>query len=135
MGAALKKTFYSLKISLPIITGVLMLISLINPLFKSLYPKIFTGNFFFDPLIGAIAGSISFGIPIISYISGGELLKQGVSLLAVTAFILSWSTVGIAMYPLEAIHLGKKFASLRNALNFITSILIAILTILTLQVL
>jgi hypothetical protein len=122
-----------MKISLPMIVGILMLISILNPILEKYYSKIFTGNYFFDPLIGAIAGSVSFGIPIASYVTGGELLKEGVSLLAVTAFILSWSTVGIIILPLEIANLGKKFAILRNSLNFITSIIIAILTIITLK--
>ncbi|KKP70693.1 MAG: hypothetical protein UR69_C0003G0032 [Candidatus Moranbacteria bacterium GW2011_GWE2_35_2-] len=111
-----------------------MLISIINPLFEKYYPKIFTGNYFIDPLIGAVAGSISFGIPIASYVTGGELLKEGVSLLAVTAFILAWSTVGVMFMPLEISNLGKKFAIWRNSLNFISSIIIAILTIITLKI-
>lgn len=133
MKIAFQKTLETIKISLPIIIGILMLISILNPLFEKYYPKIFTGNYLLDPLIGAIAGSVSFGIPIASYVTGGELLKEGVSLLAVTAFILAWSTVGIMFMPLEISNLGKKFAIWRNALNFISSIIIAILTIITLK--
>ncbi len=33
------------------------------------------------------------------------------SLIAVTAFILTWTTVGLLMLPLESKFLGKKFAS------------------------
>jgi len=133
MKDAFQKTIQVIKISLPIIIGILMLISLLNPLFEKYYPKIFTGNYFIDPLIGAVAGSVSFGIPIASYVTGGELLKEGVSLLAVTAFILAWSTVGIMFMPLEISNLGRKFAIWRNSLNFISSIVIAILTIITLK--
>jgi hypothetical protein len=133
MKTAFEKTLQNIKISLPITAGILMLVSLLNPLFQKYYPQIFTGNFFIDPLIGAFAGSLSMGIPIAAYVIGGELLKEGVSLLAVTAFILSWSTVYITLMPLEMATVGKKFAILRNSLNFISSIIIAILTILTLN--
>lgn len=112
-----------------------MLINLLNPIFQKYYPLIFTGNFLLDPLIGAIGGSISFGIPITAYVVGGELLTRGVSLLAVTAFIMAWTTVGIAMIPLEIKFLGKKFAILRNFINFFIAIIISILTILTLKLL
>ncbi len=132
---ALKETFKTIKISFPIIIGVLLLISLANSLFAGQYAKIFTGNYFLDPFVGAILGSVSFGIPITSYVAGGELLKEGVSLLAVTAFILSWTTVGVAMLPIEIRAFGKKFALLRNSLNFISSIVIAVLTIVTLKIL
>ncbi len=127
-------TLKTLKMAVPMIVGVLMLISLLNPLFQQFYPKIFTGNFFLDPFLGALAGSVAFGIPITSYIAGGELLKEGVSLLAVTAFILAWTTVGVMMLPVEIKFLGKKFALARNSLNFISSIIIAILTILILRI-
>ncbi|HLN19265.1 MAG TPA: hypothetical protein VK255_03805, partial [Patescibacteria group bacterium] len=79
--------------------------------------------------------TISMGIPIAAYVVGGELLKKGVTLLAVTAFILSWSTVYLTLLPLEIATIGRKFALLRNSLNFVTSIIIAILTIMTLNLL
>ena len=123
------KTINNFKTSIPIIIGVFLLVNLVNSLLKDFYFKVFTGNYFLDPLIGALAGSISFGIPITSYIVGGELLKEGVSLLAVTAFILAWSTVGIAMLPLEASYLGKRFAIYRNIINFFFSVILAVLTI------
>ncbi len=133
MKQAFRKTVGTIKISLPIIIGVLLLISLMNSLFVGQYAKVFTGNYFLDPFLGAVLGSISFGIPITSYVAGGELLKEGVSLLAVTAFILAWTTVGVAMLPIEIRAFGKKFALLRNSLNFVSSIVIAILTIATLK--
>ncbi len=133
MKTALKKTIQTIKMAWPIILGVLMFISLVNPLLQNYYTTVFTDNYFLDPIIGAIIGSISFGIPIISYVTGEELLNNGVSLLAVTAFILAWTTVGIVMLPLESSTLGKKFAISRNLLNFFTAIIVSILTILTLQ--
>ena len=68
-----------------------------------------------------------------SYVVGGEFLQRGVSLLAVTAFIMTWTTVGIAMLPLEAKMLGTKFAIWRNVFNFIFAIIISILTVLILR--
>lgn len=127
------KTYATLKIAIPMIIGILMLVNLLNPVFQEYYVKIFTGNYFLDPLIGSVGGSIAFGIPITAYVVGGELLKSGVSLLAVTAFILTWTTVGLAMLPLEIKFLGKKFAIYRNVFNFFTAIVISILTILTIN--
>ena len=129
-----KNTLSTLKIALPMIFGILLLLSILNPVFETYYPRIFTGNFFIDPVIGALAGSIAFGIPITSYIAGGELLKEGVSLLAVTAFILSWTTVGVAMLPIEIKFLGRRFAILRNAINFVNAIVIAVIVILVLKI-
>lgn len=123
-----------LKTAIPIIVGILLLINLINLFIQDYYTKIFTGNPLIDPLIGAVAGSISFGIPITSYIVGGELLKEGISLIAITAFMLAWTTVGIVMLPLEATFLGKRFAIVRNATNFLFSVIIAVLVIFTLKI-
>ncbi len=130
---AFSKAAQTLKASLPIMIGILLLVNLINLFAKGYYSKLFTGNLILDPLVGALAGSLSFGIPITSYIVGGELLKEGISLIAITAFIMTWTTVGIAMLPLEAKFLGKRFAFIRNILNFIFAIIISILVILTLS--
>ena len=132
---AVLKAAESFKTSLPIMIGILLLINLINLLARDYYPKLFSGNLILDPLIGALAGSISFGIPITSYLVGGELLKAGVSLVAITAFILTWTTVGVAMLPLEAKFLGWRFALTRNGLNFILAIIISLLVIFTLNLL
>lgn len=115
--------------------GILLLLSLFHQLLKNNYQHWFSGNYFIDPLIGALAGSISFGIPITSYVAGGELLQAGVSLLAVTAFVMAWTTVGLVMIPLEASALGMRFAVVRNLLNFVFALLVAIATVATLGVL
>jgi len=131
---ALEKTGNNIFQSVPVILSVLLLISLVLTLIPAAaVEKLFTGNRFLDPLIGSIAGSISSGTPLTSYIIGGELQRQGISLPAVTAFIVSWVTVGIVQFPAEALTLGKKFATVRNLLAFVSSILIAILTLLILE--
>jgi len=126
-------TTRSFKKSLPILMGVLMLLALADALIsKQTYRFIFSGNWFFDPLVGAAVGSISGGNPLTSYIIGGELRQEGVSMLAITAFIVSWVTVGIIQLPAEAVMLGKRFAIVRNAVSFCMSIVIAIITVLIL---
>jgi len=93
---AFLNTTRAFKKSLPILMGVLMLLSLADVLIpKQAYRLIFSGNWFFDPLVGAALGSISGGNPLTSYIIGGELRQEGVSMLAITAFIVSWVTVSI----------------------------------------
>ena len=130
---AFLKTVQSLKRSLPILLGVLMLLSLATSLIpKSLYGKIFTGNHLIDPLIGAVVGSIAGGNPVTSYLIGGELRLQGISMLAITAFLVAWVTVGLIQLPAEALMLGREFALIRNGISFVMAIIIAILTVLTL---
>lgn len=132
---AVQKSLQVFKSFLLMMFGILLLINLINLFVRDYYSEIFTGNLLLDPLVGALAGSFSFGMPITSYILGGELLSEGISLLAITSFILTWTTVGMVMLPLEMSFLGKRFALVRNGINFIFSILISILVIFTLNVL
>jgi uncharacterized membrane protein YraQ (UPF0718 family) len=121
------KSFY--KIS-PLIVGVILLISLISNLIpRSIYSTVFCNNPLLDSIIGSVIGSISTGPPITSYILGGEFLKEGVSLIAVTAFMVAWVTVGIIQFPAESFILGIKFAITRNIMSFIFSIIVAIITV------
>ncbi len=129
------KALKSFGTTLPVIFSVILLIGLFKVYIPSrLISSIFTGELFRDTFFGSMTGSISAGNPITSYIIGGELLKEGVSLFAVTAFITAWVTVGIIQLPAEASILGKRFALMRNVLSFLFSILVAIASVLTLKV-
>ena len=119
---------------LPILVGVVLLIGIFNAFVsKELISSIFSGNTALDSLWGACLGSILAGNPINSYIIGGELLEYGVSLFAVTALIITWVTVGLVQLPAEIVALGKRFALVRNAVSFILSIPIAIITVVVLN--
>lgn len=136
----LKKSFIkaggSFLNSLPIIIGVVFLVGLFKIFVtKEMISSVFTGNMFLDTFIGAVVGAVSAGNPITSYIIGGELLREGVSLFAVTAFLVSWVTVGFIQLPAEIDFLGKKFAVARNVISLILSFIVAILTVLILEVL
>ena len=127
---AILKSAKSMYSSLPVLLGVILLVGLISSIIpRSSYHIVFSKNIFFDSVIGSGLGSILAGNPITSYVLGGELLKQGVSLVAVTSFMVAWVTVGLVQLPAESILLGKKFAISRNILSFIFSIFVAILTV------
>ncbi|KYK24433.1 hypothetical protein AYK26_06705 [Euryarchaeota archaeon SM23-78] len=127
---AIKKSAKAMYKALPILLGVILLISLANTLIpKSIYSSLFSKNIFLDSIIGSALGSILAGNPITSYILGGEFLNQGISLVAVTAFIVAWVTVGIVQLPAEIMLLGKKFAITRNITAFVFSTIVAIITV------
>jgi len=133
---AVKQSTKNILNFLPLMTGVVLLISLIRTLIpSSLYLNLFQKNAFFNSIIGGLLGSILAGNPSTSYIIGGEFLKEGVGLVAVTAFLLTWVTVGLVQFPAEFIMLGKKFTILRNLLSFVFSIIVALLTVLVLNIL
>ena len=135
MSDAIVKAVRGLWKSFPMILGTILLVSLISVLVPgSFYVSVFSKNVFLDSLIGSLIGSISAGSPITSYIFGGEMLSQGVGLIAVTAFLVSWVTVGIIQLPAESAILGKRFALLRNFTAFVLAIVVAIITVLILGV-
>ena len=131
---ALKNTLNNIRSTLPVLFGVILLIAwVINFIPSSLYSKIFTGNNITDSFLGALVGSVAAGNPVNSYVIGIELLKQNVALVAVTAFVISWVTVGIVQFPAEALLLGKRFALVRNIISFFSAIIISMLTVLIIQ--
>ena len=115
---------------------MLLLTSLAITLFpEQISADLFGDNDVLDVFIGASLGSVAAGNPLASYLLGGELLKHGVSLLAVTAFMVSWVTVGIVQIPAEALILGMRFTLYRNALSFCSVIAVSFLTVYTLKLL
>jgi predicted Fe-Mo cluster-binding NifX family protein len=121
------KQFYTL---LPVLIGVVLLIGLFEAFVsKDVLSSIFSGSPALDTLWGACFGSIFAGNPISSYVIGGELMENGVSMFAVTALILTWVTVGLVQLPAEVAALGKRFAIVRTVLCFVLSIPVAMLTV------
>jgi uncharacterized membrane protein YraQ (UPF0718 family) len=130
------KSLKSFAKMLPIIVSTLLLVSLVTPLIpKSVYVSVFQKNVVLDSVIGSFFGSILAGNPMTSYILGGEFLKEGVSLVAVTAFLVAWVTVGFVQLPAEAMILGKRFAVLRNASSLLLAIGVGIVTTVLLHLL
>ncbi len=130
-----RKTFWTFKRIIPYVLGMLLLVSLSTVLIPSdFYVRIFSpGREILNLFFGTVLGSIAMGNPVVGYIIGGELLNQGVNLMAVTAFILAWVSVGLIQLPMESLFLGKKFAIVRNIISFVTVMIVAALTVLTLS--
>ena len=125
----LGKTWNAFKVSILILFSILLVVAFAQALIPpESYNKIFSGNIFLDPLIGAVLGSVSLGNPIVSYVIGDGLLKNGVGLVAVTSFIISWVTVGVIQLPAESYFFGKRFTLIRSVISFIGAILIGIIT-------
>jgi hypothetical protein len=133
---SLNKTLGSFISILPIITGMLLLTSwLLVIMPDKLATSLFSGNAFFDTLLAATFGSIAVGHPLVSYVLGGELRDAGVSLLPVTAFIVSWVTVGVVQLPAEILFFGKRFAFSRNLISFFCAMAVAMLMVISLRLL
>jgi hypothetical protein len=119
---------------LPIIVGMILMTSLVVTVFpEQISAGLFGNGDVLDTLLGASIGSIAAGHPVASYLLGGELLGGEVGLIAVTALVVTWVTVGIVQLPAEAMMLGARFAVIRNIISFVAAIAIAFLTVYTLQ--
>ncbi len=131
---SVKKIFFkSLKgllNALPMMIGIILLIGLMKSFisFESV-AGIFTQNKFIDTAIGAFLGSILAGNSINSYIIGNEMIISGVSLFAVTAFLISWVTVGFVQIPMEREFLGTRLTLTRNILSILFAIVISLSTV------
>jgi uncharacterized membrane protein YraQ (UPF0718 family) len=133
---ALSRTVRTFINILPIIIGMLLATSLVIALFPDkLSQGLFGNGDITDAMLGAAIGSIAAGHPLASYLLGGELLAGGVELVAVTALLVSWVTVGVVQLPAEALMLGMRFAIYRNMISFFIAVIIAFVTVNTLQLL
>ncbi|HFE47809.1 MAG TPA: hypothetical protein ENJ21_00675 [Chromatiaceae bacterium] len=125
------KTFWRL---LPVLIGVLLIASLIVQLIPELVRLGLLGHGPLLEMLGAdLLGSLSTGQPVVSYLLGGELRQAGIDLYAITAFIVAWVTVGIIPMPAEAVMLGWRFTLVRNLIAFIMAIVVAWITVATLN--
>jgi hypothetical protein len=136
LSKSLNKTIRSFSNVLPIIIGMLLATSLmITVVPEQISAGLFGNGDVADALLGASIGSIAVGHPLASYLLGGELLRGGVSLVAVTALLICWVTVGIVQLPAETLMLGVRFAVYRNVICYATAVMIAFMTVSTLQLL
>ena len=133
---AFYKSLKGFALNLPMLIGVILLSGLFEVFITpDMLSSLFTGDAFYDTLTGTISGGVSVGQPFISYLIGGELLDSGMSYYAVTAFVLSWVTLGVVQLPYEYSLFGGRFTLTRNLLAFIFVLLISFATVQTLQLL
>jgi uncharacterized membrane protein YraQ (UPF0718 family) len=120
--------------TLPIVIGMLLLTSLLTTLVpQGSLERLFGRGEVWDVIVAVTLGSLAAGHPLAGYVLGGELLARGVSLVAVTALLVSWITVGVVQLPAEALLLGRPFAIVRNLWCLVFAIAIAYLTVGTLR--
>ena len=130
MYQSILKTTKTFMLVMPMLLGVILLTGLFEVMVsEEMLHSIFNGNPIHDTLLGVFAGGISVGQPVTSYIIGGELLQGGVSMYAVTAFIISWVTLGVVQLPLEVQFFGGRFTLQRNLLSFVFAIAVSVMSV------
>lgn len=129
---ALNKAILGLFSMLPMLLAIILLLGIFDTyITKEILVSLFISNDFIDTVIGTSLGAVLTGNPMVSYILGGELTKAGVSLFAVTAFVLSWVTLGLVQLPAELEIFGLRFTFYRTLFTFIFTVLISISTVAT----
>ncbi|MCB2180949.1 MAG: permease [Desulfobulbaceae bacterium] len=132
----LKKTSLAFLAMIPMLVSIIGLVGLLQvTVSPERLSSVFSGNALTDTLVGTLSGAVAQGNPVVSYLLGGELLAQGISLYAVSAFILSWVTLGFIHLPVEAEVLGFRFTLYRNVSAFFITMLVAVLSSFTVQAL
>ncbi len=133
-GRAARKTLKGFGSALPVFAGVLVLVSLLVTLVpRESVKRVFTGHALLDPLLGTLAGAFAAGNPVSSYVIAGELREAGVTLAAVTAFLVAWVSIGVVQLPAESVMLGKRFALTRLLVSLVCCPLVAFATVWTLD--
>ena len=132
----LKKAFTKALISFISITPMLIAVMGLVGLMQIYVTPDILSTFFghgslVDTLVGTLAGAVSMGQAMISYVVAEGLMEQGVSLYALSAFILAWVTLGFVQLPAEASVFGVRFTFYRNVLTLLSTIIVAYATVLT----
>ncbi len=130
MKKKLIKPFKSVVSNLPLMISIILVLGLINEFITfNKIAELFTQNQLVDTILGSFFGSIFAGNSMNSYIIGRELMVSHVSMYAITAFLVSWVTVGLLQIPIESVSFGKKFAIERNVISAIFAIIVAFITV------
>ena len=117
---------------IPMILAVVGLVGLFQTYITSqMLSNLFGYTKFYDIVVGTLAGAISLGNGTISFVVAQGLQEQGVSLYALSSFILAWVTLGFVQIPAEISIFGVKFTTYRNILALISTILISYLSVIT----
>lgn len=122
MKEKIKKSFIAtlegFKINISIIIGILLLISIIqNYIPHSFYQNL--KNNFISAFIVGIFGGISAWNPINSYIIAWEIWNIQENALIISVFLIARITVWFVQIPAEIYFFWKKYAIVKNLINFI----------------
>jgi len=117
---SLIKTFEGFKINISIIIAILLFISII----QNYIPHFFYQNLkndFISVLFVGIFGGVSAWNPINSYIIAWEMWNIEQNALIISVFLIARVTVWFVQIPAETYYFWKKYALVKNIINFIFS--------------
>ncbi len=126
----IKKTTFKISSKLiPYVIGILLIASIIDVYMPKEIIRSYLGkeNGIVAIIIAAILGSIFEGPTIIAFVLGANFINYGASVGAATAFIASFSMVGLVSLPLEIKELGRIFAVTRLIVTLFFTIIVGCL--------
>lgn len=114
-----------------LVPGVLGMVTLVGLVLALVPPHMLTRLFTFKGMTGFVAISlvgslVSMPAPI-AFPLAGSLLKLGAAPASLAAFITTLTMVGIVTAPMEISYFGKRFTVFRQALSFVTAIIVGLL--------
>ena len=135
--ASREKTLQALKIAvkrfLDILPAFLVMLILVSVVLFFLPDEViatylgiddrFAGTFF-----ASLLGSLTLMPGFIAFPLCGILLGKGVPYMVLSAFTTTLMMVGVLTYPVESAYLGAKVTVIRNALSFLTALIVAAAT-------
>jgi hypothetical protein len=122
----IKKTFFQtlnwFKELLPMLLWIIIIVAMLKQawIFEEL--AWYINNDFIWVILADLFGSISVGNTINSYIIADSFWSISDYTLVITAFLISWVTVGIIQIPAESYFFGKRFVIIRNIISFVFAI-------------
>lgn len=131
------KTFRALKIAarrfLGLLPTFLMMLILVSVALFFLPDEVIIAylgidNRFVATLLASLLGSITLMPGFIAFPLSGILLGKGVPYMVLSAFTTTLMMVGVFTYPVERAHFGSKVTVIRNALSFLTALVVAAAT-------
>lgn len=127
--ASMKKSKGMMKHMLGDIIAIIFLIGLVLTFIppESIERVLGSSNVLFASVAAAIAGSITLIPAFVAFPLVGSFIDMGASIVPAVAFLTTLTMVGIVTFPLEKKEFGLKFAVTRNALSFVSALVIAMM--------
>ncbi len=130
-----EKTKESAKIAKKLLTntfidvaGVMAIVGLILALLPpDLIKKLLGGqSVVLSSVFGALIGTVTIMPAFIAFPLSKSLYESGAHLVSIAAFLTTLTMVGVATFPIEVKHFGKKFTITRNIVSFAMALIIAL---------
>ncbi len=110
------------------VAGVMALVGLVLALLPpDLIKQLLGGDSqILSTIFGALIGTVTIMPAFIAFPLSKSLYMSGAYLVTIAAFLTTLTMVGVATYPIEVRHFGRKFTLVRNGISFMMALVIAL---------